>query len=77
MTDMDVREHLHRLGRVAGALSAVVSHRSAALHWGWELKTVPANPEVTVRRKRRVTAQQRSPTWSTPDGASSCRCTTT
>ena len=46
--------------RVAGALSAVVSHRSAALHWGWELKTVPDKPEVTVRRKRRLTAQQRS-----------------
>jgi very-short-patch-repair endonuclease len=46
--------------RVAGALSAVVSHRSAALHWGWELKTVPTKPEVTVRRKRRLTAKQRS-----------------
>lgn len=46
--------------RTAAALSGVVSHRSAALHWGWELKTVPAKPEVTVRRKRRLTPQQQS-----------------
>jgi len=46
--------------RTAAALSGVVSHRSAALHWGWELKTVPVRPEVTVRRKRRLSPQQRS-----------------
>jgi very-short-patch-repair endonuclease len=46
--------------RIAASLSGVVSHRSAALHWGWELKTVPSTPEVTVRRKRRLTPEQRA-----------------
>lgn len=44
--------------RAANALSGVVSHRSAALHWGWELKTVPELPDVTVRRKRHLAAGQ-------------------
>jgi very-short-patch-repair endonuclease len=38
--------------RAANALSAVVSHRSAALHHGWELKTVPALPELTAPKGR-------------------------
>ena len=46
--------------RVAGALTGVVSHRSAALHWGWELKSVPKKPDVTVGRKRRLTPEQRN-----------------
>ena len=33
----------------AHGLSAVVSHRSAALHWGWELKVVPARPRSRSR----------------------------
>jgi len=44
--------------RAANRLSGVVSHRSAALHWGWELKTVPDRPEVTVRRKRNLAKHQ-------------------
>jgi hypothetical protein len=34
--------------RLANALNGVVSHRSAALRYGWELKTVPKEPDVTV-----------------------------
>lgn len=45
--------------RVAGALTAVLSHSSAALHWGWKVKTVPDRPHVTVRRKRHLSAEQR------------------
>lgn len=44
--------------RAANRLSGVVSHRSAALHYGWELKTVPEQPEVTIRRKRHLTKGQ-------------------
>ena len=42
----------------AHGLSAVVSHRSAAMHWGWELKVVPGRPEITLPRSRRVTPQR-------------------
>ncbi|MGZ4450486.1 MAG: DUF559 domain-containing protein [Nocardioides sp.] len=45
--------------RAASALAGVVSHRSAALRWGWELKTVPRLPDVTVPRKRRVQTAHR------------------
>lgn len=44
--------------RAANRLSGVVSHRTAALHWGWEVKTVPERPDVTVRRKRHLAAHQ-------------------
>lgn len=40
--------------RQAFALSGVVSHASAALAWGWPVKTVPARPHVTVPVKRRM-----------------------
>jgi hypothetical protein len=40
--------------RAANSLSGVASHRSAALHWGWEVKTVPEQPDVTIRRKRHL-----------------------
>lgn len=43
----------------AHALCGTVSHLSAALHWGWAVKTVPALPEVTVGRKRNLTGAQR------------------
>jgi very-short-patch-repair endonuclease len=36
----------------AHALSGAASHLTAALHWGWKVKTVPEKPHVTVRRKR-------------------------
>ena len=32
--------------RQANRLAGLVSHRSAALHWGWEVKTVPDLPDV-------------------------------
>jgi very-short-patch-repair endonuclease len=44
----------HEALRAANRLSGVVSHRTAALHWGWEVKTVPDRPDVTVRRKRHL-----------------------
>lgn len=41
--------------RVAGSrLTGFVSHTSAALHWGWPVKTTPATPHVTVGRHRTV-----------------------
>lgn len=44
----------------ANSLAGVVSHLSAAQLWGWELKTPPALPHVTVPRKRRVTPARRT-----------------
>ena len=44
--------------RAANALSGVASHRTAALRWGWEVKTVPERPDVTVRRKRHLAKGQ-------------------
>lgn len=41
-------------GIAAARLHGVASHLSAALHWGWEVKAVPALPQVTVPRNRRV-----------------------
>ena len=54
--------------RTANQLSAVMSHTSAAAHWGWEMKVVPLRPTVTVPRKRRVPAIVRRETdvfWRT------------
>jgi len=48
----------HDALRVANAVTGVLSHTSAALHWGWEVKSVPEKPHVTVRRKRRLSAAQ-------------------
>ena len=53
--------------RAAIRLTAVLSHRSAAAYWGWELKTQPPVPEVTVPRNRNVPAEKRhgvSVTWA-------------
>lgn len=44
--------------RKANALTGVISHRTAALHWGWEVKTAPERPDVTVRRKRNLAEGQ-------------------
>ena len=51
---------------VAHELSAVVSHRSAALAHGWKVKTVPPKPEVTVPRGRKIAAgtRPRARIWS-------------
>ena len=53
--------------RAANRLTGVVSYRSAALLHGWEVKTVPDLPDVTVRRKRHLTPAQRAqvtPHWA-------------
>jgi hypothetical protein len=47
--------------RAAHALDGVVSHRSAALLHGWEVKTLPSLPDVLVPRNRKVTAARRGP----------------
>ncbi|MEO7447024.1 MAG: DUF559 domain-containing protein [Humibacillus sp.] len=38
----------------ARRLHAVLSHRSAALSWGWKVKTTPRLPDVTLARHRRL-----------------------
>lgn len=45
--------------RAALGLSGVVSHRSAALLWGWATKTRPEPPDVTVPRNRNVATARR------------------
>lgn len=48
-------------GAVATArrLTGILSHRSAALHWGWKVKTTPRLPDVTLARHRRLPAGAR------------------
>jgi very-short-patch-repair endonuclease len=49
--------------RLAGCrLAGTVSHTSAAIHWGWAVKTVPAAPHVTVSRHRKITRERREGT---------------
>ena len=43
----------------ASRLTGVASHTSAALHWGWAVKTVPTHPHVTVSRHRNITPERR------------------
>lgn len=45
--------------RAANRLCGVVSHQGAAAYWGWELKTQPDRPVVTVPRNRKVSAERR------------------
>jgi len=45
--------------REASRLSATISHRSAALHHGWSVANAPEQPELTVPRKRHLTAVRR------------------
>ncbi len=48
-------------GRVAASrLNGAASHTSAALHWGWAVKTAPPRPHVTVPKHRTVEAGRRS-----------------
>ena len=44
--------------RRANALSGVLSHRTAAQHWGWEVKSVPERPDIAVPRNRHLAASQ-------------------
>lgn len=39
---------------VARRLTGILSHRSAALHWGWKVKAAPRLPDVTLARHRRL-----------------------
>lgn len=53
--------------RLASAFGGVLSHRSAAQHWGWASKLGSAKPEVTVPRTRHLSAGARRlilPHWS-------------
>lgn len=45
--------------RAAARLNGVMSHLSAAAHWGWELKTQPDLPTVTVPRGRKIDPRRR------------------
>lgn len=54
---LPVAHHAHR---TANALGGVVSHRTAALLWGWELKVTPPLPDVTVRRNRVIAPERRT-----------------
>lgn len=49
----------HEAMHAANALSGTVSHLSAAQLWGWELKTTPPRPHVTVARNRRIDPSRR------------------
>jgi very-short-patch-repair endonuclease len=40
----------------AHRLAGTVSHFSAALHWGWEVKTPPERPHVTLPRNRKLSS---------------------
>jgi very-short-patch-repair endonuclease len=46
--------------RAAHALTGVLSHRTAALRRGWEVKTVPELPDVTVRRNHTISPERRA-----------------
>ena len=46
--------------RRAHAMSGVLSLTSAALHYGWEVKTPPDKPHILVPTKRRVPASLRA-----------------
>lgn len=46
--------HADEAVRAAHRLSGVLSHESAALHHGWEIKSVAARPHVTVPKNRKV-----------------------
>ncbi len=53
--------------RRASALSGILSHRSAAQHWGWAQKSVPEKAELTVPRNRKVSPATRKlvlPHWA-------------
>ena len=39
--------------RAASRLGGTVSHRSAAQHWGWAQKALPAQPEIILPKHRR------------------------
>ncbi|GAA6526967.1 hypothetical protein IDVR_27640 [Intrasporangium sp. DVR] len=46
-SDEDIRD-------LARRLTAVASHRTAALHWGWKVKSTPDLPDVTIPANRKL-----------------------
>lgn len=57
----------HRARRTANAVAGVLSHRSAAAHWGWAQKHPDRKVEVTFPRTRKVARHLRElliPHWS-------------
>lgn len=44
----------------AHRLTGVASHQSAALRWGWAVKSPPVKPHVTLPRSRKLSLEQRS-----------------
>lgn len=45
--------------RIANRMTGVLSHRSAAQHWGWAQKRVPDRPELVFPRGRKLAPSQR------------------
>lgn len=45
--------------RAAVELSAVISHRSAALVYGWSVRSAPKRPELIVPRHRKISPNRR------------------
>lgn len=45
--------------RAAHALTGILSHASAALAWGWEVKSLPDRPHVTVAKNRKIDPSRR------------------
>lgn len=53
--------------QLAHARTATLSHLSAALHYGWKVKTIPDKAQVLVPSKRRVSLDHRAtvdPHWA-------------
>ena len=47
-------------GRVIGRrMTGTVSHRTAALHWGWKVKATPDLPDVTIPANRKLRTSAR------------------
>ena len=44
---------------VARRLTGTVSHRTAALHWGWKVKSTPDLPDVTIPANRKLRSSAR------------------
>jgi len=46
--------------QAAHRLTGSVSHFSAALHWGWEVKAAPGKPHLTLPKNRKVSPSRTS-----------------
>ncbi len=51
--------HADQALRAAHRVTGVVSHRSAAMHWGWAQRALPGKPEITVPKNRRLSLADR------------------